>query len=202
MELVQLYESLGRLPWERTGRIWGNSHAFLIGFLVTWWLELDSAHHRAIEGGPSFAPPGSGFKGTGTCDALLCVDQGPIGVLEVEGQRPAYTARKIGKFFESAWRPLQTLEFGVLLVYPYEPKGGSFPATPDQETIDAVREVTSEFPGKGIIFLTLQKQFEHHRGGAREKNRYAWGRPSSVSGILYVDGNRVEEAELWCRPPN
>ena len=105
--------------WHVAARTIGNDHSTLIGLLIDWWTSMDPEHHWALEGGPGNGLPEGG--GRGQRDALFCRGLAPIGVLEVEGYR--YAIEKIGSFFEAHYPELKPLEFGLLLLYNYEPKG-------------------------------------------------------------------------------
>ena len=113
----ELLQSLSQVPWKVAAKTYGNDHSTLIGLMVQWWINLDVEAHTALEGGPAFGYRKRGQGGGGQCDALLCRGKDPIGVLEIEGTRPEYTVNKIGNFFAAEYAELDTLQFGVVLVY-------------------------------------------------------------------------------------
>lgn len=169
-------EDFNSVRWHVAQRTYGNNHSTLIGLLVDWWVSRDPTRNWALEAGPSFNPQGSGLKGRGQCDALLCADAEAIGVVEVEGGgRQGYTAKKLGAFFGSRDPHLSHLQFGILLLYRFGPRGRgvdkAVPPAASPEAIAAVIDVSTSYPGKEIFVIALEKACEPAVQGIR--TRYA-----------------------------
>jgi hypothetical protein len=166
----QLLEALQQAPWGVAARAYGNSHATLIGLLVQWWITADPAARSVVEGGPSFDTRRQGVGG-GICDALFCAGDDAVGVLEVEGTRGTTTATKIGSFFPAAYPSLERLQFGILLLYAYEPRGAGinrrFSAAGDAATLTAVAQVSQAYPEKPLLVITLDKTYARQSSGIR-----------------------------------
>jgi len=135
------------------------------------------------------------------CDALLCEGAEVCGVLEVEGTRSKYTAEKIGKFFTAEVEHYRSLSFGILVLYAYSPTGKgrerAYPAARDEETIQEVLQISSSFPEKDIIVITLDKLYKRQSTGIRSRNEYYWGELSKVKGFLYERGQETESLLLY-----
>lgn len=196
-----ILHGLKHANWEVAAKIVGNNHASLIGLLVSWWIMSDPDRHTALEGGASFGYRKKG-EGGGICDALLCEDDDVVGVLEVEGNRKAYTARKIGKFFAAELEYYETLRFALLLFYPTAPVGRGverrMPLACNEETMREVASVSLDFPEKAIIVISLEKTYERITEGIRARNSYYAGTMRSVDASLFVSGERVESLNLYC----
>ena len=119
----RVFESLAAARWEVALRTYGSSHATLIGILVNWWISLDLESHTVLDGAPSH---GKGNVGQG--DALFYYGQKPIGVLEAEGTNPVAKVTSVVKYFETGRPELQSVWFGVLLLYSYKARGSGPPA--------------------------------------------------------------------------
>ncbi|MBW1997559.1 MAG: hypothetical protein JRJ29_06285 [Deltaproteobacteria bacterium] len=75
--------SLRNVRWNVAGKTYGNNHSTLIGLLVDWWVSVSPDCHWALEGGPANGYKGKGVRGQ--CDGMLCANDEPVGVVEVEG---------------------------------------------------------------------------------------------------------------------
>jgi hypothetical protein len=91
--------------WDIAFRTFGNNHCTLIGLLLDWWMSGDPKRRWALEAGPTNGYREKGVRGQ--CDALLCIDTHPTGVVEVEGYRAITTARKLGTFFDGRYSEIQ-----------------------------------------------------------------------------------------------
>ena len=194
----QLLDDLHRVDWETGIRIYGNHHSTLIGLLTQWWVQSSPDRHSAVEAGPT-----NGYRETGKrgqCDAMFCLDESPIGVLEVEGTRLIETARKIGYFFDARYPELSTLEFAILLVYAYEPTGigtnRNFLPAVSVNLSEVVAEITRTHSTKSILLLGLNKQFERCHNGIRSKNEYYMGTPTEISGQCWQAGKIVASRQF------
>lgn len=200
VSIDHLFADLARIPWVVASQTFGNDHATLIGLLVSWWVSGDPSSRWAVEGGPSYGYRKREQGGGGQCDALFCQDQVAVGVLEVEGTRPDYTAAKLGKFFAAEYDDLRSLEFAVLLLYAYQPTGlrenRHLPPALDAKTTKQVQAVSTRYPAKAIILITLEKLYERQASGIRARSEYYWGRPTDIGASLWVAGQRVREAQI------
>jgi len=179
---LNLLNSLKNAQWIVATNTYGNNHATLIGMFVNWWITLAPETHRVLESGPSFGH----LKGGGFCDAIFCKDCAAVGILEVEGRRGKWAAEKIGKFFAAEYNDLKTLEFAILLLYVYEPKGrGSKRAMPpvgDREGLEEIKRGSRKYAEKPIIVITLDKTYERKPKGIRGRREYYWSKPSAIEG--------------------
>ncbi len=177
--------------WHVAARTIGNDHSTLIGLLIDWWTSMDPEHHWALEGGPGNGLPEGG--GRGQRDALFCRGLAPIGVLEVEGYR--YAIEKIGSFFEAHYPELKPLEFRLLLLYNYEPKGRGeqrhLPPAATKETLRKVSDVSAEHPAKSILVIALNKRYARQSEGIRARSEYYFAEPVKIDGRLYVSGECI-----------
>lgn len=198
IKLQQLFTSLKQIQWDVVGRTYGNNHATLIGILVNWWISRNK-EHWALEGGPS-----NGYKNKGTrgqCDALLCSNNSPIGVLEVEGSRHSETVRKIGYFFRTKCEDIKGIRFGIIFLYTYECQGRgdqrSFLPAAVPKALSEVEKVTRENKGKPIIVITMDKKYNRNISGVRLRNEYYRGQPNLLEGRFYQDGVLLKHIILW-----
>jgi hypothetical protein len=195
----KILQELQKVRWHVAEKTFGNDHATLIGLLVDWWISLSPTTHTALEGGPSNGHSGKGKRGQ--CDALLCDKGLPAGVLEVEGSRCLYTARKIGSFFVPRNTELKTLQFGILILYAYEPVGRGkdrhLPLAEYKETLQQVQSVTKNCPGKTVVVINIGKQYVRQHSGIRAQTEYYFGEPSKIQGRLFRNGRQSETKTFW-----
>lgn len=188
-----LLRKLKEAHWDVAVHTYGNNHSTLIGILADWWITMSPHTHTVLEGGPTNGYSRKGMRGQ--CDALLCKNNMPTGVLEVEGSRLEYTARKLGTFFDRKNKYLQDLKFGILLLYTYAPDGrGSKRRFPKAATDSALAEVISiskKHRGKPFVVITIDKNYERRIKGIRACNEYYRGVPNSIQGRLFFNGNEV-----------
>jgi hypothetical protein len=192
-----LIKRLSSARWHVAMKTYGNDHSTLIGLIVDWWISECPEKNWALEGGP-----GNGYREAGSrgqCDALLCRENRPIGVLEVEGSRKKETAIKLGTFFSdyAAERnnELKSLEFGLLLLYSYEPWGKgdkrAFDVASPEEALEEVRKVSIKYHDKAFIVVSVDKIFSRISEGIRTINDYYKGTPSEITGSCYLGGNLI-----------
>jgi hypothetical protein len=135
------------------------------------------------------------------CDALLCENDQPVGVLEVEGTRGKYTAEKFGRFFGSNLEYYKQLTFGILILYPTTPFGRGdtrgYRSALDNETQEAIVRVSTDHSERVIAVITMTKSYVRQRLGVRARTDYYAGDLSSVEGKLYKDGRQVDSLMLW-----
>lgn len=193
-------DNLHHADWETAFKTFGNNHATLIGLLVQWWIRLSPETHTVMESGPATGYKEKGKRGQ--CDALFCANNSAVGVLEVEGMRPIETARKIGYFFDGKYTEIQTIAFGILLVYPCVPTGRGvnrhFPPAITGSVVNIIREVSLGHQQQQIVLLGLDKRFERCRTDIRSRNPYYQGVPSGISGQLWQNG--IKESETTYLP--
>ncbi len=197
---MKLLDSLSCAPWVVASKTYGNSHATLIGLLVNWWITAQPESRWVLEGGPSFSTLPKGIGG-GICDGLFGENDNVVGVLEVEGNRNKYTAEKIGKFFAAELDHYAALKFGILLLYSYSAEGkGKDRVLPPARNADAFEElanVSTQYPDKDIVAITLDKVYERQNKGIRSRNEYYFGTPSTIKGYLFKEGQEKEEKLLY-----
>lgn len=196
----QLLQELQTIQWGIAARIYGNNHASLIGLFTSWWIAKSPQTHWALESGPSFGYHQKGLGG-GMCDALLCEGHQALGVLEVEGTRGKYTAEKIGSFFGADLEHYRSLAFGILALYAYSPVGRgsarSYRPAQDIETIQAVKQVSSNYPEKLIAVVTLDKVYHRQQTGLRARSDFYAGELSKVTGFLFKNGQEIATRVLY-----
>ena len=199
-----LLDALREARWDVAFRVYGNSHATLIGLLVDWWISARPGLRWALEGGPSHSYTPRGIGG-GICDAILGEGESSLGVVEVEGTRLKSTIEKMGKFLTSTLTDLQTLTFGIFLAYAYEPVGRGEVRTiaplPLNTLVEHAITATRGVPDKQVAILTLDKQWSRVRSGPRARNEYYMGTPALVRGALISNGDLVVGDDLIARAP-
>jgi hypothetical protein len=209
MKSNNLLQDLQSAKWNIVVNTIGSSHATLIGVLVDWWISMDLGSHYALDGGPSNGYSGTGIRGQ--CDALFCEREQsagvlePTGVLEVEGSKPQYTAKKIGLYFSAKYTELKSLCFGILILYAYEPNGRgdkrcySDVETENKATFLEVEQITSKNNNKDkdIVLITIDKNYVRQNNGIRARTEYYFGEPSKIKGHLYRSGRRIDSKVLY-----
>lgn len=193
-----LLPSLANATWDLAYRTYGSSHATWIGLLGGWWIRLDPVSHSMLDGAPSF---GKGRAGQG--DALFCDSGIPVGILEVEGSEPEDKLWTIEQYFQSTRPELQSIWFGLLLLYSYSPKGSgparTFPAAEDPALMNAARKVSTKLPDQSIVVLALDKQYGRH-DGIRATSEYYSGTLCQVSGV-HLQGGKERDRRVLFRGP-
>ena len=194
-----ILQSLQKVRWHVAKKTFGSDHATLIGLLVDWWISECQETNWALESGPS-----NGYSAVGTrgqCDALLCQENAPVGVLEVEGSRKEETAKKIGTFFAAENKVFETLQFGILVFYSYEPSGKGdmrkFDEACPPEASDVVRKVSRKYPQKPIVVISVEKTFSRISEGIRSTTEYYKGTPSVIAAECFTGGDVISKKEYY-----
>lgn len=197
---AEFLKTFHKVRWETASRTYGNDHSTLIGLLVDWWVNY-FPQNFALESGPGVGGGKKG-KGRGNCDAMFLEKEHPVGLLEVEGPNPRkweWCAKKIGFFFDK----FKSLQFAILLIYSYEPKGSGDNRKVKQISFEdilscpEVKNILEQLPDKGIIVIILNKKFERNLGGIRARNDYYKCTPKTIEGALVVDGEKVGSEIFW-----
>lgn len=199
LPIQTIFESLSAVRWQVAYRIYGNSHASLIGLLVDWWISLSPDCHTALDGAPSH-----GKGNAGQADAVFCRHEEAVGVLEAEGTVPLEKVKSIVKYFETARPKLKSIRFGVLVLYPTAPKGRGKSRQyrkPDESVFDEVKKATLARHGRAIIAIELEKIFERSQRGVRAISEYYSGTLSKVTGVLFTQGKEDGRLVLFESPP-
>jgi hypothetical protein len=197
----KILQELQKVRWHVAAKTFGNDHATLIGLLVDWWISLSPTTHTALEGGPSNGYSRKGLRGQ--CDALFCGNGLPVGILEVEGYRYLYTAKKIKSFFAAQYEELKSLQFGILVLYTYEPTGRGkdrhLPSAADKDTLHEAESITKDYREKVFVVISLDKKYKRQYSGIRAKkgNEYYFGEPSKIQGFLFSRGRLLDKQTLW-----
>jgi hypothetical protein len=193
-----ILESLAQLPWSVVARTYGNTQATLTGLLVNWWVGLSPVGNWALEGGIS-ARKGSGAKGgrkgptsAALCDLLLCMRSEPVGAVKVEGSKPLAAVAKLDSILATDLQELRSLRFALLAVHSYEASGRgenrALPPAASPDMLEAVREVSGKFPGKPIVVIAVERNYQRWKNGVRALNEHYWGTVENVQGILFEKG--------------
>ncbi len=202
---IDIFNSLETIDWRIVANTYGNNHSTLIGLIVHWWISQSPEQHQVLEGAPPHGFIEEGIQKLGQGDALLCQDRKPVGVVEVEGTRWPYTARKIGHYFDSQVPRYEDINFGVLMMYVTGAKGRgtekAFPSAAHPETIGIVEDITAKRPGKAIIVITLDKRLLHVSERIID-NHYYSGEPSKIVGDLYVAGKIIKKHDYYIAEPH
>ena len=198
IEPKELLQALEKASWDVAYRTYGSSHATWIGLLVEWWIRLQPASHSVLDGVPSF---GKGRVGQG--DAVFCDAGQPVGVLEVEGSAPADKIWTIEQYFKTRRPELQSIWFGMLLLYSYEPRGAGearrFPVAEEPKVMRVARQMSAKFPDHAVVVLALDKAFGRHQG-VRGTSVYYSGTLAQVTGVLLQGGQECERRVLFRMP--
>jgi hypothetical protein len=197
------FQKLSTLTWSALLRTYGNAHSSYIGFFVNWWLSL-SPDHAVLDPGPSYALRIK--RGTnasrGHCDSVFCVNDTPVGILEIEGLRPRHVIEKVGRHFESPRVEFAPLSFGIICLYSTRPRGRGptrrFPPALPPELLADAKQLSQRFPDKGVILIDLDKRYQHIKSGARalSKNEYYCFQVSRIHRRLLLGGHEVDNAEF------
>lgn len=204
--LKKEFGSLSSTDWYIARQTYGNDHSTLIGLLVSWWINGKNTRW-VLEGGPSVK---SG-KNKAQCDAALCDGDKMLGILEVEGTRPAYTIKKFSHYFNSKNKNYKDIKFGIILLYTTEPKGRGnkknfeIPIEVEEEGKnirkvkigEVAKNVSEKHPDHGLIVLWLEKKYcPGTKGSIRAINKYYSGEVNKVIGRLYLSGKIVDKIQI------
>lgn len=195
MEFGPLLNSLAGVRWPIAQMTFGSSHATLIGLLSQWWIDLDAQHHTVLDGAPSH-----GYQNAGQADLLLCDAVQPVGVVEVEGTQPLSKVQCLASYFSSPRPELAKLEFGMLLVYAYEPKGvgahRKYPLAERDDVVQSIRQVTTQHR-QTMILIAVDKKYERVPHGIRATSGYYQGAVSRVEAALFQNGEETSRRILF-----
>jgi hypothetical protein len=179
---TEILKSLSMAKWDTAFRTYGNNHSTLIGLIVDWWINVNPKQTWALEAGPSYS------------DAVLCLNENLVGVLEVEGSRYKVAITKIETFFEDKKTKIGPLSFGILLFY-HAPLGvitdSDFPSPYQLEFVEDIKKVSMHHTNKPIILITLEKKYDRTAKGIRA-NRYYRAEPYEIGLRLYEAGSEVK----------
>jgi len=191
-----LLQSLDKVQWSVATRTFGSSHATLIGLISSWWIGLSPNAHSVLDGAPSY---GSG--NAGWCDLMLCCDDKPLGVVEVEGTKPLGKICTLSAYFSSNRQEFASIWFGLLLVYAYGTKGKGaakqYPPAETPEVIDAARMVSATYPAKALAIVALDKIVDVELSAVRRVSPYYAGSCNRVTASVFMKGKKIERPVLF-----
>lgn len=190
-----LLDSLARVRWPIAQKTFGSSHATLIGLLSQWWIEWDSQRHTVLDGAPSH-----GYRNAGQADLLLCDAEQPVGIVEVEGTQPLAKVQCLANYFSSPRPELAHLEFGILLLYAYEPKGSgadrAYPLAERQDVVQLIRQVTAQHR-QTLFFIAVDKEYQRATRGIRATSGYYQGAIRRVEAASFQNGEETSRRVLF-----
>jgi len=108
--MENLIEVVKNFRWNTLAQMYGNAHASVIGFISTEW--INSGENRFILDG-AYSLKNTG-KGRRNADLILCEDDKPVVVVEVESGISKYS-EKIDSLKEYLCEKTR-LEFGILIM--------------------------------------------------------------------------------------
>jgi len=191
-----LLNSLRGANWSVAAKTYGSSHATLIGLLAHWWINLSPGSHSVLDGAPSHGEGNAGW-----CDLMLCANEVPLGVVEVEGTKPIDKLRTISAYFSSSRLILSSLEFGLLLVYAYNARGRGiakqYPPAQTAEVLAAALHLSASHPSKTLIVLALDKVVDANPGAVRLSSLYHLGRFERIEATLLTNGQENHREVLF-----
>lgn len=168
--------------------------------MCQWWIEHDAAKHSVLDGAPSH-----GFGNAGCCDLMLCQDDQPAGVVEVEGTQPLAKLHTIGQYFASARGELSSLRFGILLSYAYQPRGRgaalAYANAEDPIVMKKAIQLSLEHPGRTLYLVFLDKAVDTQRSSIRSTRNYYFGSLLRATAVVLKGGNEVGRALLFDAAP-
>lgn len=85
---MELEEIIKKFRWKILSKIYGCAHNSIVGFITYEWLTINEKN-SVFDGAPS-PNTGSGRKGQKNADLILCTEQHPLIVVEVETQVKKY----------------------------------------------------------------------------------------------------------------
>lgn len=115
MKCFQIEKFLKRLQWDTLRNIYGCAHSSIIGFISSEWIN-QSKLNSVLDGAPS-PKIGTGRTGQKNADVLLCRDDKPLVVVEVETGVSKYSEK-----IDSLWAYLSNsndfkgMELGILIM--------------------------------------------------------------------------------------
>ncbi len=179
---MNILEELSKVNWQAAIKTYGNAHASLIGLLVAWWNNI-SEHHWTLEAAPSW-----GGRDTGYCDAILCANNGPRIIVEVEGTNYVAKLDTIQNYFQA--EHMESLYAGILLSYAYRVQNREYVKPPTQELFVRSINITQENPDKELILITAYKHYESIVPEIRRREHdYYCGRICKIESLRVVNGD-------------
>lgn len=190
---VTALDELAGIDWKAAVKIYGSSHATLIGLIVAWW-NGRGQDHRALDEGPAFGYRPRG-EGGGRCDALLLDSSGPAVVLEVEGYWYDHALRKVSAFFKGEYPELRTIRAGICLFYANTAQGTGperrITPVPIQDMVSKGRKITLRYPDKLLLLVTVDKRYDRVTSGIRSRTEYYWGTVSAIGAVAMQNGEQM-----------
>ncbi|NVM02964.1 MAG: hypothetical protein HWN67_11545 [Candidatus Helarchaeota archaeon] len=115
MSIKEIENILQKFRWGKLERLYGSAHPSIIGFIATEWLS-QSKKHCVLDGAPS-PIVGGGRRGQKNADIILCKQDNPFIVVEVETSVKKYfeKIRTIFKYLENI-TDFNGIEFGLLFM--------------------------------------------------------------------------------------
>lgn len=187
LNILPLFSGLNDANWNVAARTFGSSHATLIGVLGEWWIRQSPLSHTVLDGAPSH-----GNGNAGWCDLMLCRDEIPVGVVEVEGTKPLEKLDTLNSYFLSDRKEMLDISFGILLVYSYSPKGSgrnrSYPEAVTPAIHSAALSLSFANTGKPLILIAVDKKIDVNKSVIRAASPYYSGTTNRVTATLFLNG--------------
>ena len=110
-----VFQILKKFKWDTLKSFFGGAHSSIIGFISSTWVNLDEKNNSVLDGAPS-PIIGNGRKGQKNADILLCKEEEPFIVVEVETNVSKYGTKldTITSYFDKD--AYQGLELGIMVM--------------------------------------------------------------------------------------
>jgi hypothetical protein len=129
---------------------------------------------------------------------MLCEDNIPLGIIEVEGTRYRETAAKISGYFSA----IESLQFGLLLLYVTGARGKGaergYQSANNAEALAEVKKVTESKRDKPIVVITFDKELLP-KSAWFFCNPFYGGRPKTITGYLYLNNDEPKQLTYFNR---
>lgn len=114
MTTENIVRFLNGFKWENLRKMYGCAHSSIIGFISSEWIG-QSQHNTVLDGAPS-SETGTGRGGQRHADIILCKQEKPYIVVEVESGVSKYGKKidSIQRYFRN--KKFDGLNFGLLIM--------------------------------------------------------------------------------------
>ncbi|HHW66858.1 MAG: hypothetical protein PWP07_1596 [Epulopiscium sp.] len=147
----EIYNFLSQYNWKVLSRMYGNSHSSIIGFISNGWLA--KGNNCFIFDGAPASNIGSGREGQRNADILLCKNEKPYAVVEVETNVSKYKDKidSIISYMDSN-NDFNGIRFGLMIMANFRTKERKY-----KHNWDEIKRYIAEKEKYPIALVSIEK---------------------------------------------
>jgi len=196
--IFEVEHVIRNFEWETMKNMYGCAHSSIIGFISSQWLR-SSPNRSILDGAPS-PKIGEGRRGQRNSDILLCLNDKPVVVVEVETNVKSYE-NKLETLYEYIKNDneFKGLDIGLLFMNNLCSGERKY-----KHNWDEIKELVRK-NHRNIVLISIEKEKSKFLkentilNSLRKRNDYYPWDISKIDYWMYTFNNVVKEGNLWMK---